>query len=383
VEQRDDPALRGRPVLVGGGVVMAASYEARACGVRSAMGGRRARELCPEAVVVPPRMDAYSAASKAVFTIFRDTSPVVEGLSIDEAFLDVRGMEHFAGTAGVIAARLRERVSEEVGLPLTVGVARTKHLAKVASNAAKPDGLLIVAADPASERAFLHPLPVEAIWGVGPRTAERLHAVGVRTVGQLAAYDVEALVVVIGRAAGRHLHALANNRDTRVVQTGRRRGSIGSQSALGGRARDPADLDAILVALVDRIARRLRNADLACRTITLRLRFTDYSRATRSRTLTRPTRRTDGVLRVVRDLFVEAQPKIAADGLTLVGVSLSNLRDDDGSQLELLLDGSRAGLDDIVDHVRERYGASSIRRATNVHRDIGPAMPSLPEDTPD
>ena len=379
VEQRDDPALRGRPVLVGGGVVLAASYEARAFGVRGAMGGRRARQLCPDAVVVPPRMDAYSAASKDVFAIFRDTSPVVEGISIDEAFLDVRGMEHFAGPAEQIARRLRARVREEVGLPLTVGVARTKHLAKVASNAAKPDGLLVVAADPASERAFLHPLAVEAIWGVGPKTARRLHAVGLHTVGQLAACDDAMLVGLLGRASGRHLHALANNRDPRRVRTGRRRGSIGSQSAIGRRARTPAELDAILAALVDRIMRRLRNADLACRTITVRLRFADYStRATRSRTLSRPTRRTDSVLRVVRELFAEAQPRIAADGLTLVGVSLSNLRDDDGAQLELPVDGGRAALDDVLDAVRDRYGSRIVRRAVLLHRDIRPAMPTLP-----
>jgi DNA polymerase-4 len=377
VEQRDDPALRGRPVLVGGGVVMAASYEARACGVRSAMGGRRARALCPDAVVVPPRMEAYSAASKAVFAIFRDTSPVVEGLSIDEAFLDVRGMEHIAGPPPDIAARLRERVRAEVGLALTVGVARTKHLAKVASNAAKPDGLRVVAADPESERAFLHPLPIEAIWGVGPRTADRLHAIGIHTVGQLAACDEATLVLVLGRAGGRQLHALANNRDGRVVRSGRRRRSIGSQSALGTRARGPAELDAILAALVDRIARRLRGADLACRTVTLRLRFGDYTRATRSRSFGRPTRSTERLLRTVRELFADAQPRIAADGLTLVGVSLSNLDDDDGAQLELPLDGSRAGLDDALDDVRERYGAKAIRRAANVHRDIGPAMPTL------
>ncbi len=379
MEQRDDPALRGRPVLVGGGVVMAASYEARAHGVRSAMGGGRARELCPHAVVVPPRMDAYSAASRAVFAVFRDTSPVVEGISIDEAFLDVRGMEHFAGTPADIAARLRRRVREEVGLPLTVGVARTKHLAKVASAMAKPDGLLIVGDDPASERAFLHPLAVECLWGVGPRTAERLHAIGIRTVGELAAYDPGQLATVLGRHGARHLHALAHNRDTRPVRGGRRRGSIGSQSALGRRARTPAELDAILVALVDRITRRLRNADLACRTVTLRLRFTDHTRATRSRSLTRPTRRTDSVLRVVRELYAQAGPRIADEGLTLVGVSLSNLRDDDGAQLELPIDGGRAGLDEAIDGVRERFGSAALRRAVVVHRDLGPEVPTLPQ----
>ncbi|HMS81974.1 MAG TPA: DNA polymerase IV, partial [Burkholderiaceae bacterium] len=286
VEQRDDPALRGRPVIVGGGVVLAASYEARAMGVRGAMGGRRARALCPQAIVVRPRMEAYSAASRAVFAVFRDTSPVVEGISIDEAFLDVRGMEAIAWPPAEIAARLRARVRDEVGLPLTVGVARTKHLAKIASAVAKPDGLLVVGTDPDSERSFLHPLAVEHIWGVGPKTASVLHGAGVRTVGQLAAADEGALVELLGRHRGGRLHALANNRDTRPVRPGRRRRSIGSQSALGRRARSAGEIDAILLALVDRITRRLRAADLACRTVVLRLRFgDDYARATRSASL--------------------------------------------------------------------------------------------------
>src|SRR5689334_23218474 len=231
VEQRDDPRLRGRPVIVGGGVVLACSYEAKACGVHSAMGGGRARQLCPDAAVVRPRMSAYAEASKAVFEVFRDTSPVVEGLSIDEAFLDVRGMRRIAGTPEQIAARLRRRVREEVGLPITVGVARTKFLAKVASAVAKPDGLLVVPPD--GEMAFLHPLPVERLWGVGAATSRKLHAAGVFTVGEVAQVPREALETLLGRAAGRHLHALAHNRDPRRVTPGRRRRGIGSQRALG------------------------------------------------------------------------------------------------------------------------------------------------------
>src|SRR6187397_2623588 len=231
VEQRDDPSLRGKPVLVGGGVVLAASYEAKAFGVRTAMGGRQARRLCPHAVVVRPRMSAYSEASKAVFEVFEDTTPLVEGLSIDEAFLDVRGLERLAGPPTEIAARLRRRVLDEVGLPITVGIARTKFLAKVASAVAKPDGLLLV--PPEGELDFLHPLPVERLWGVGRVTAEKLHSRGLRTVGQVARLEEELLVQLLGRASGRHLHALAHNRDPRPVQTGGRRRSIGSQRALG------------------------------------------------------------------------------------------------------------------------------------------------------
>src|SRR4051812_40944564 len=259
VEQRDDPTLLGKPVIVGGGVVLAASYEAKAFGIKTAMGGWAAKQLCPQAIVVPPRFEAYSQASKDVFRIFEDTSPVVEGLSIDEAFIDVRGMRRIAGTPAEIAARLRVRVREKVGLPITVGVARTKFLAKVASAQAKPDGLLVVPTD--GELDFLHPLPVEALWGVGKVTSGKLHARGLLTVGQIAALPEEMLVSLVGKASGRHLHALAHNRDPRRVTTGVRRRSIGGQRALGRRgAETPQGLGATLVALVDRIGRRLRAA---------------------------------------------------------------------------------------------------------------------------
>ncbi len=227
VEQRDDPALRGKPVLVGGGVVMAASYEARAYGVRGAMGGRQALALCPDAVVVPPRMDAYSEASRAVFSVFGDTTPLVEPLSIDEAFLDVGGLGKVSGSPADIAAALRVAVRERVGLPITVGVARTKFLAKVASRVAKPDGLLVV--PPERELAFLHPLDVGALWGVGPKTTAKLLERGITRVGEVAALDEAVLVAMLGPASGHHLSALAHNRDPRPVETGRRRRSMGAQ----------------------------------------------------------------------------------------------------------------------------------------------------------
>src|SRR5438067_2988882 len=274
VEQRDDPRLRGRPVIVGGGVVLAASYEAKAYGIRTAMGGRQARRLCPDAVVVPPRFSAYVEASRAMFAVFEDASPVVEGLSIDEAFLDVRGMERIAGSPVEIAVRLRAAVRERVGLPVTVGVARTKFLAKVASGVAKPDGLLLVPAE--GELAFLHPLPVECVWGVGPATATKLQAWNVRTVGELAALSESTLVAMLGRAAGRQLSALAHNRDFRRVEPGRRRGSIGSQRALGRGRHSAEAVDATLVGIVDRIARRMRTARRVGRTVVLRLRFADF-----------------------------------------------------------------------------------------------------------
>src|SRR5947209_1951088 len=273
VEQRDDPRLRGRPVIVGGGVVLAASYEAKAYGVRTAMSGTLARRLCPDAVVVGPRMSAYSEASKAVYRVFEDAAPLVEGLSIDEAFLDVRGLERITGTPVEIAQRLRRNVLERVGLPITVGVARTKFLAKVASGVAKPNGLLVVPPD--RELAFLHPLPVERLWGVGSVTAQKLHARGITTVGEVARLGEATLVALLGRAGGRHLHALAHNRDPRPVQPGRRRGSIGSQRALGRSPKSVAEIDASLIGLVDRVTRRLRAAGRAGRTVVLRLRFAD------------------------------------------------------------------------------------------------------------
>ena len=290
VEQRDDRRLRGRPVIVGGGVVLAASYEAKARGVRTAMGGAQARRLCPQAAVVQPRMSAYSEASKAVFEIFEETAPHVEGLSIDEAFLDVRGLEHFSGSPAEIAARLRREVREGVGLPITVGVARTKFLAKVASGVAKPDGLLVVPPD--GELAFLHPLPVERLWGVGRVTGKKLRDCGITTVGEVAQLAEATLVALLGRAAGRHLHALAHNRDPRVVRSGRRRRSIGAQRALGRSPRSWEALDTFLVALVDRLARRLRAARRVCRTVVLRLRSaTSREQRDRTRCRRRPCRR--------------------------------------------------------------------------------------------
>ncbi|WP_199431481.1 DNA polymerase IV [Qaidamihabitans albus] len=378
VEQRDDPRLRSRPVIVGGGVVLAASYEAKACGVRTAMGGGLARRLCPQAIVVPPRMSAYSAASKAVFEVFRQTTPLVEGISIDEAFLDVGGLARIAGSPSRIAARLRQQVAEQVGLPITVGVARTKFLAKVASGVAKPDGLLVVPHD--GELDFLHPLPVERLWGVGRVTAGKLRARGITTVGQVAGLGEPVLVSMLGRASGRHLHALAHNHDPRPIRVGRRRRSMGAQRALGRRRRSPAELDAILTALVDRLTRRLRAAGRVCRTVTLRLRFADFARATRSHTLADPTAHTETVLDTARGLLAAAAPMIASEGLTLIGVALSNLDDDGAVQLTLPFDGREAGaLDSALDDVKHRFGSAAITRATLLRRDEGPSVPLLPD----
>jgi DNA polymerase-4 len=379
VEQRDDPRLRGRPVIVGGGVVLAASYEAKAYGVATAMGATQARSLCPHAIVVPPRMSAYSAASKAVFEVFRNTTPLVEGLSIDEAFLDVGGLRRIAWPPSGIATRLRAEVLERVGLPITVGVARTKFLAKVASGVAKPDGLLVV--PPENELGFLHPLAVERLWGVGKVTAAKLHEHGISTVGEVAELPEYILVSILGRALGRHLHALAHNLDPRPVQVGRRRRSIGAQRALGRRApTTPEAIDAVAIALVDRIARRLRAAGRVSRTVVLRLRFADYSRVTRSHTLSQPTCATEAILTTVRALVARAMPLIEQRGLTLVGVAVGNLDDDDAVQLVLPFDEEAgAALDAVLDTLHDRFGSAAVTRAVLLGHDPSLTIPLLPE----
>jgi DNA polymerase IV len=386
VEQRDDPRLRGRPVIVGAGVVLAASYEAKACGVRTAMSGRRARLLCPHATVVPPRMSAYSMASRTVFEIFRDTTPLVEGLSIDEAFLDVGGLHRIAGRPVEIAARLRQQVWQRVGLPITVGVARTKFLAKVASGVAKPDGLLEVPPD--QELEFLHPLPIERLWGVGPKTSARLRERGVRTVGDVASIGRSALDSMLGKGAGAHLFALAHNQDPRAVQVGRRRGSIGAQRAIGWSRLPPEAVDATLAALTDRVTGRMRGAGRVGRTVTLRLRFEDSTRATRSHTLPFATASTQTVLTAVRALFLASAPLIAERGLTLVGVAVGNLDDDAAVQLALPFRPPRCGpdtildtaLDSALDAVRDRFGSRAVTRAVLLNQDEGLVMPLLPDD---
>lgn len=378
VEQRDDPALRGRPVAVGGGIVMAASYEAKRHGVQSPMAAHKARSLCPDLVVVPPRLDAYSAASKEVFEVFHDTTPLVEGVSIDEAFLDVGGLRRVSGSPVAIARRLRAEVRERVGLPISVGVACTKHLAKVASAGAKPDGLLEV--PPGGERAFLHPLPVERLWGVGPVTSAKLRGRGIQTVGDLARHDRATLAAYLGRHQAHHLWSLANNRDPRHVRTGVRRRSVGAQRALGWGATPPAEVDRSLVALVDRVCRRLRAAGRVGRTVTLRLRFEDLSRATRSFTRDEATARTAAILGTARGLLAEAQPLIEAKGLTLVGVAVSQLDDDDAVQLTLpFRKADGLALDEALDAVRERFGSKAVTRAVQLGKDEGFAMPTLPD----
>jgi DNA polymerase-4 len=263
-------------------------------------------------------------------------------------------------------------------LPISVGLARTKFLAKVASAVAKPNGLLVIPPD--QELDFLHPLPVERLWGVGPVTASKLNSRGIITVGQVAELGETALIAMLGRASGKHLHALAHNRDPRPVQVGVRRRSIGSQRALGRMPRSPDALDAVVIALVDRLGRRLRAARRVCRTVVLRLRFDDFSRATRSHTLLQATAHTQTILATARGLLASAMPTIKRQGITLVGVSLSNLDDDGAVQLALPFDHHCVtALDTALDNVRDRFGSAAVTRAVLLGRELGPSMPLLPD----
>ena len=377
VEQRDDPKLRGIPMAVGGGVILAASYEAKRQGVRTPMSERAARRLCPGLVIVPARMHAYSEASRAVFAIFAETSPLVEGLSIDEAFLDVSGLGKVSGQPLEIARRLRTRVAEEVGLPISVGLASTKHLAKVASAVSKPDGLLEV--PPGTELDFLGPLPVERLWGVGPVTTRRLHQHGLFTVADLAAQEETALVSLVGKAAGHHLSSLAHNRDPRPVVVGRRRRSIGSQRSFPSGGMQRSDAEAVLLEVSDRVSSRLRSGGRVGKTVTLRLRFGDFTQASRSRTLSQATSTTDVIHSCVRLLLGDAWPHIEQRGLTRVGLSVSGLGPDRAMQLMLPFGGTqRTDLDAAVDDVRDRFGRDAIGRAALVGK-ISPDVPLLPE----
>lgn len=378
VEQRDHPELRGKAMAVGGGVILAASYEARSMGVRTAMNIRQARELCPKLITVSARMDAYTEASRRVFEIFNDTTPLVEPISIDEAFLDVSGLRKIVGSPEYIASQLRQRVLAEVGLAISVGVARTKFLAKVASGVCKPDGLLVV--EPEGELDFLHPLPVIRLWGVGPKTAEKLAERGIFTVGQVAALGERPLVSILGTGSGRHLHALSLNRDARRVVTGKRRSSIGAQRALGQRSRTFVDIEAVLLELVERVCRRLRDGHRVGRTVTLRFRFGDFTRDTRSHTLSESTGSTALILDAARCLLVARQDEIVERRLTLLGLTVANLSSADAVQQTLPFDDrSSPELDSALDVVRHRFGSSSISRATLLGRPSGLAVPLLPD----
>jgi DNA polymerase-4 len=377
VEQLRDPALRGKPIAVGGGVVLAASYEARAFGVRSAMPLRRARQLCPWLIVVPGHFSEYGPLSEQVMDVCRRFTPLVERISIDEAFLDVSGSIHLFGPPGDIAARLRREVKEETGLVVSVGVARTKFLAKVASRVAKPDGLLIV--DPEEELAFLHSLPVGLIWGVGRVTEAKLAQLGITTVADLAHTDPRILERYLGPGAGSHLHALAWNRDPRPVVTHHRAKSVGAQSSFGGGGHDRALRRRVLLDLAERVGSRLRKKQRAARTITVRVRFDDLSAVTRSVSLRAPVATTPAIASIAEYLADAGVSEAAGRDVNLLAISTSGLTTSPHLQLELpfaellgadLLragsaqERSRQGLDDALDALRERFGKEAVGRAS-------------------
>jgi DNA polymerase-4 len=387
VEQLLDPRLRGKPIAVGGGVVLAASYEARAFGVRSGMPGRRARQLCPDLLFVDGHFHDYQRLGDAAVGVLSDFTPSVERISIDEAFADVAGCTHLFGSPAEIARAVRARVRAELGLPISIGVARTKHLAKIASQVAKPDGLVVV--DPDSELGFLHRLPVALMWGVGPATEGRLAAIGVTTIGQLAESSPESVERLLGHGAGKKLTALAWNRDPRSIQTRRRARSAGAQSALGRRPAIERVFKPTLHHLADRIGARLRAKSLAGRTITVRVRFADLRSVTRSLTVSAPISATRALAEVAEDLV----RGVLADHLhektiSLLGISVSHLEVHAIVQLELPLGlpdegrrpGTKKGLarsraDQAVDAIRKRFGGQAV--------DYGLASPggrSIPDE---
>jgi DNA polymerase-4 len=390
VEQRADPTLVGKPVIVGGlgarGVVAAASYEARRFGVRSAMPMAQARRACPNGVFLSPRFDAYQAASTQVMEIFRSYTPLVEPLALDEAFLDARGARRRVGTGEEVARELRVRVRAETGLTVSVGVASTKFVAKLASDLSKPDGLLVVA--PGTELEFLHPLPVERLWGVGPATSAVLHRLGLRTVGDLAAFGEDALVAALGDAHGRHLHALAHNDDARAVEPERVLKSVGHEETFPIDHTDRDVLTREVTRLADRTAARLRSHELRGRTVQLKVRFADFRTITRSRTLPAATDLAADIGTTARDLLDAVD---VAEGIRLLGVSVQQLVDGiggsgDGEQQALALGldsattpgaGRRAALERSIDGVRRRYGDGSVipARLASGREPSGPGDP--------
>ena len=372
VEQLLDPTLRGKPIAVGGGVVLAASYEAKAFGIRSGMPGRLARELCPQLTFVSGHFKEYQRLGDAAIAVLNDFTPLVERISIDEAFADVAGCTHLFGPPADIAATIRQRVRGELGLPISIGVARTKHLAKIASQVAKPDGLVVV--NPRTELDFLHDLPVDLMWGVGPVTRARLAERDVYTIGQLARMPGRSLERLLGHAAGENLSALAWNRDPREISTHRRAHSAGAQSALGRQPAEVRVLRPTLRHLADRVAARLRAKSRPGRTVTVRVRFADLHAVTRSITLDAPISATAILAEIAEELVRAALADHPHEKtISLLAISVSHLEERSGLQLDLPLGlhdekrrpGTRIGLarwqaDRAMDKIRNRFGWQAI-----------------------
>lgn len=378
VEQLLDPALRGRPIAVGGGVVLAASYEAKRFGVSGGMAGWKARQLCPQLEFVRGHFREYQELGDRVMAVLGDFTPHVQRISIDEAFLDVTGSLHLFGPAEAIGEQIRRRVRNEIGLPISVGAARTKHLAKIASQVAKPDGLVVV--PPATERDFLDPLPVRLVWGIGPVTQQKLAARGIATIGDLAATPDVALRSLLGKVLGTKLGALAANDDARKVRDTGRASSVGAQSALGKKEPTPELVRQVLGHLADRIAGRLRAKDRGGRTVTVRVRFGDMRAVTRSCTTGHPVATTLTLTEIAERLVLGALAEHPDHKVSLLAISVSNLVDHDVVQLELpfqdappaglaVRPGSRTGaarhaVDHSVDAVRAKFGRTAVGYAS-------------------
>ena len=371
VEVLVDPALAGKPVIVGGtgsrGVVASCSYEARAFGIHSAMPSVRARRLCPHAVFVAGHYDLYASYSEKLHEIFRTTTPLVEGIALDEAFLDVTGARRLLGPGPQIAADLRRTIHDQLGLGASVGVAPSKFMAKLASEAAKPrasaagpqPGRGVVVVEPGRELEFLHPLPVQALWGVGPATYRRLERFGVRTIGELAAIPIDTLTTALGDALGRHLHELSWARDDRPVEPEREVKSVSHEETYAHDLHDLTALHAEAVRLSDAVAARLRHAGLAGRTVTIKVRFHDFATITRSHTLAFPVDTAPAIARTATGLLESIDP---GPGVRLFGIAVSNLDQDGPRQLSLeevekpgWVEASRA-----LDEVRERFGDRAV-----------------------
>lgn len=380
VEQRDNPDLRGRPIVVGGGgrrgVVAAASYEARVFGCRAAQSTAEARRLCPHLIVVKPRMEQYAAVSRAVFEILESVTPLIEPLSIDEAFLDVSGSIALFGSGEAMARRLRERIRAEQNLTASVGVAPNKFLAKLASDLRKPDGLVVI--EPENIQATLDPLPVSKVYGVGPAAEARLHALGLRTLGQVRACDPRVLEAKLG-SLGPHVFALAQGLDVRPVVSGHEARGIGHERTFAHDLREPDEALAALLDLLEQSARRARRAHLAARTVTIKLRTPPYETLTRARTLEAPSSRTETLWEATRALFEAWRRDEGYSPLRLVGVRLSHFSPEGGEQDSLFAARDRTRLDAAADAITERFGAGSITRARTLERPRRPAGPWGPE----
>ena len=371
----EDPSLAGKPVAVGSGVVLSCTYEAKAFGVRGGMRMVDARSRCPQLIEVDGTFGAYTEYSRTVFGIFESFTPDVEGISIDEAFLDVRGSTHLFGSPREIAEEIRRQVRSSTGLVVSVGASTRKFLSKIASQVAKPDGLIVV--QPGLEKEFLHPLSVSYLWGVGPVTERKLAELGIETIGDIADSSPDALRFHLGPGAAGHLYALANNQDPRPVERRRKAKSVGAQSAIRSKIRTMEELTPILQRLTDRVAERLRAKDRTARNVTVRVRFGDLSAVTRSATMETPTAATGAIFDLASKLLQKVVDEYPKHETSLIGITTAGLAVGEPMQLAMGVDdvtttgGSPKelefqALDSSVDELRRKFGRSAITHGSDL-----------------